>query len=85
MTKIQMRFYVLARELDLATEVVLRTAQRPGFNVKNGLSSLSPEHQAAIEKSLKSRPPDEPPLEPPFGVPSKLLRAIPDLTRRRND
>lgn len=67
MTTVQMRVYILARELDFPSAVVLRTAQRLGYDV-NSLSSLSAEQQTAIEKLLKSRPPDDPLL----GVASKL-------------
>jgi hypothetical protein len=68
MTTVQMRVYVLARELDQPTGVVLSTARRLGFDVKNSLSSLTAEQQRAVEKVLKRWPPNDPSL----GVTSKL-------------
>jgi hypothetical protein len=63
-----MRLYTLAYQLDVPTEAVFAAARRLGIDVRNSLSSISTEQQAAIEKVLGDRPPEEPPL----GVNSKL-------------
>src|SRR5436305_12115584 len=54
LTKEKIRVYVLARELDVDTKVLLDLCKQAGFDVKNQLSNLEPEQRDALEKLLKS-------------------------------
>jgi hypothetical protein len=69
MTALSIRVYHFAHEMNVPTDVVLREGRRLGFDVRHGLSTLTPEEQAARREALRGLPPEEPPL----GIPSKLL------------
>src|SRR5205085_11576521 len=52
--KEKIRVYVLARELNVDTKVLLDMCKQAGYDVKNQLSNLEPEQRDAIEAMLKA-------------------------------
>jgi len=62
------RTYVLAKELNLPSELIVRAAHHLGFDI-SALGSVTPDQRAAIVAALRQSPPDEPPL----GIHSKVL------------
>ena len=44
----KIRVYVLARELNVDTKILLDMCKQAGYDVKNQLSNLEPEHRDAI-------------------------------------
>ncbi len=50
----KIRVYVLARELNVDTKILLDMCKQAGYDVKNQLSSLEPEHRDAIVALLKA-------------------------------
>ncbi|MEI7686788.1 MAG: translation initiation factor IF-2 N-terminal domain-containing protein, partial [Planctomycetota bacterium] len=54
MQKEKIRVYVLARELNVDTKVLLDMCKQAGYDVKNQLSNLEPEQRDAIEAVLKA-------------------------------
>ena len=51
--KEKIRVYILARELNVDSKVLLDLAQQAGFEVKNQLSSLEPEQRTVLEELIK--------------------------------
>lgn len=54
MTKEKIRVYVLAREMNVDTKVLLDLCKSAGYDVKNQLSNLEPEQRDAIEAMVKA-------------------------------
>ena len=86
MQKEKIRVYVLARELNVDTKVLLDMCKQAGYDVKNQLSNLEPEQRDAIESLLKagSQKPagGAPPSKPVLPSPLPDQRSIRNLDTR---
>jgi translation initiation factor IF-2 len=82
LTKEKIRVYVLARELNVDTKVLLDMCKQAGYDVKNQLSNLEPEQRDAIEAMLKAGS-----QKPAAGAPTSkpvLQAPLPDQRSVRN-
>lgn len=63
------RIYILARELGVTTDTVLKTAHRLGYEILNQLSNVDDDAYKAIQAELHRRPDDD---DGALGVTSNL-------------
>src|SRR6185436_8917378 len=84
--KEKIRVYVLARELNVDTKILLDMCKQAGYDVKNQLSNLEPEQRDAIEALLKagSQKPaaGAPPAKPVLPSPLPDQRSVRNLDTR---
>jgi translation initiation factor IF-2 len=83
--KEKIRVYVLARELNIDTKVLLDLCKQAGYDVKNQLSNLEPEQRDAIVARLKSgtqKPASSAPAKPVMPAPLPDQRSIRNLDSR---
>lgn len=74
MQKEKIRVYVLARELNVDSKILLDLCKQAGFDVKNQLSNLEPEQRDALETMMKSGG-----SKPAAGAPAPAKPVLPSV------